>query len=116
MKRIEGYLKPHKLSEVVMALQKVKGFGGMSVWDVKGFGRREPTSAPRTRIDELLDFSRYARIEIFCGDEQAGEIVSVIVKAAHTGLRGDGKIYISPVETAVRIVNGKEENGPYDLG
>jgi nitrogen regulatory protein PII len=106
MKKIEAYIKPHKLSDVVMALRKVKGFGGMSVMEVKGFGRREPTSAPRTRIDDLMDFSPYARIEIFCGDEASEEIVAAIARSAHTGLRGDGKIYISPVENGVRIING----------
>jgi nitrogen regulatory protein PII len=106
MKKIEAYIKPHKLSAVVMALQKVNGFGGMSVVEVKGFGRREPISAPRTRIDDLIDFSPYVRIEIFCSDEASEEIVAAIVHSAHTGLRGDGKIYVSTVESAVRIING----------
>jgi nitrogen regulatory protein P-II 1 len=107
MKKIEAYVKPHKLSDVVMALQKVKEFSGMSVTDVRGFGRRGPTpSTPRTRIDDLIDFSPYAKVEIFCGDEAAEEIVGVITHSARTGLRGDGKIYVSSVEKVVRIMNG----------
>lgn len=106
MKKIEAYIKPHKLSDVVMALRKVKGFTGLSHSEVKGFGRREAASAPRTRTDDLMDFSSYTRVEIFCGDEAAAEIVATISHSAHTGLRGDGKIYVSSIESAVRIVNG----------
>ncbi len=107
MKKIEAYIKPHKLSDVTLALQKIKAFSGMSVGEVKGFGRREPVSAKHTRSDDLLDFSPYIRIEIFCRDEMAGEIVSIIRRSAHTGLRGDGKIYVSAIENAHRILNGE---------
>ncbi len=107
MKKVEAYIKPHRLSDVNVALQKIKGFSGMSVGQIRGFGRREPISAKHTRSDDLLDFSPYMRIEIFCRDELVGEIVSIIREKAHTGLRGDGKIYVSPIEMAVRILNGE---------
>ena len=103
MNKIEAYIKPHKVSDVTMALQKLEGLPCMSVTDVRGFGRRAERDAPHPSIDDLMDFAAYARIEIFCTDDTVEEIVATIQKAAHTGVRGDGKIYVSPVKTAVRI-------------
>ena len=106
MKEIKAYIKPHMLSKVTRALQKIEGLTGMSVTDVRGFGRGRAKGAPRTDED-LLDYSLRMKIEIFCKDERAEEIVSLIEKTAHTGLRGDGKICVTPVEMAVRISTGE---------
>ena len=107
MKEIKAYFKPHMLSKVTRALQKVEGVTGMSVIDVRGFGRGRAQGAPSRADEDLLDYSRRMKIEIFCKDEKAEEIVSMIEKTAHTGLRGDGKIFITPVEMAVRISTGE---------
>jgi nitrogen regulatory protein PII len=106
MKEIKAYIKPHMLSKVTRALQKVKGLTGMSVTDVRGFGRGRAKGAPRGD-DDLLDYSLRMKIEIFCKDENVDEIVSLIERTAHTGLRGDGKICVTPVEMAVRISTGE---------
>ena len=106
MKEIKAYIKPHMLSKVTRALQKVEGLTGMSVVDVRGFGRGRAKGAPRGE-DDLLDYSLRMKIEIFCKDENVEEIVSLIERTAHTGLRGDGKICVSPVEFAVRISTGE---------
>ncbi|MDP2168771.1 MAG: P-II family nitrogen regulator [Thermodesulfovibrionales bacterium] len=106
MKEIVAFIKPHRLPEMTLALQKIKGLRGTSVTEVKGFGRREEPDTIYS-VDDLMDFAPYTRIEIFCIDEIVDELVSVIDKTAHTGLRGDGKIYVLDVETAYKIGKGK---------
>ena len=107
MKEIKAYIKPHMLSKVTRALQKVDGLTGMSVSNVQGFGQGRAMGAPRRVDEDLLDYSLRMKLEIICKDEKAEEIVSLIEKTAHTGLRGDGKIFVTPVETAVRISTGE---------
>ena len=108
MKEIKAYIKPHKLSAVTLALHKIEGLTGMSVSDVRGFGRGRAKEAPHTIQEDLIDFIPHVKIEIVCHDELVDEIVETIRREAHTGLRGDGKIYVlSPVEEAVRISTGE---------
>lgn len=107
MKEIKAYIKPHKLSEVTRALHKVEGLTGMSVVNVKGFGRSRAKDAPQRIVEDSVDYIPHVKIEIVCRDEMVDEIVSIIQKTAHTGLRGDGKIYISTVTDAIRIETGK---------
>lgn len=107
MKKIEAYIKSHKLSDVTMALQKIEGLSGMSVLFARGFGRREVAEGQHLKVDDLMDFSQHIKIEIFCNDELVDVLVSVIDRAAHTGLRGDGKIYVLDVEKAYKIGRGE---------
>jgi len=107
MKQIKAYIKPHKLSEVTLALHQVKGLTGMSVTEVRGFGQTRSTEAHHRTVDDLVDFAPHAKIEIICGDELAEKLISVIAEAAHTGLHGDGKIYITEITDAVRISTGQ---------
>ncbi len=105
MKKIKAYIKSHRLSEVTLALHKVEGMPGMSVTEVKGFGRREPSGDGQIQSPE--DFISISKIEIFCLAEMVDTLVETIEKVAHTGLCGDGKIYVVPVEQAVRISTGE---------
>ncbi len=107
MKQIQAYIKPHKLNDVAMALQKVEGLRGMTIMDVRGFGRREEKDASCPSVDELIDFAKYVKIEIFCEDALTNEIAAVIDRASRTGLRGDGKIYVSEVSRAYKIGRGE---------
>ncbi|MFQ5569511.1 MAG: P-II family nitrogen regulator [Rhodothermales bacterium] len=108
MKEIKAYIKPHKLSAVTLALHKVEGLTGMSVSDVRGFGRGRAKEAPHKVREDLVDFIPHVKLEIVCHDDLVDEIVETIREAAHTGLRGDGKIYVlSTVEKAVRISTGE---------
>ena len=107
MKEIKAYIKPHKLPKVTLALHEVEGLSGLSVVDVKGFGRSRAKDAPFRIVNDLVDFIPHVKIEIVCPDALAEEIVSIIEKEAHTGLRGDGKIYVSRIETAIRIETGE---------
>lgn len=106
MKQIVAYIKPHKLAEVTLALHKTEGLSGMSVTDIRGFGRTRAKDAPDRIVHELVDFVPVVRLEIVCRDELVGDLSRVIQAAAHTGLRGDGKIFVLPVESAQRIGSG----------
>ena len=107
MKHIIAFIKKHKLSEVTLALHKIEGLTGASISDVRGFGRGRAKDAPDRVREELLDFLPRIKIEIFCRDDLVEQIISAIERNAHTGLRGDGKIYVSNVEQAVRISTGE---------
>ena len=107
MKKIKAYVKSHRLSEVTLALRKVDGLPGMSVTEVKGFGRLCDTEGHQHDDNDPGDFISISKIEIFCSDLLVDTLVDTIEKTAHTGLCGDGKIYVLPVEEAVRISTGE---------
>jgi nitrogen regulatory protein PII len=107
MKGITAYIKPHKLTETVTALQKVQGLRGVSVVDIKGFGRRGAKDSPHPVTDDLMDFATYTKLEIFCRDDLLNKIISIINTKAYTGLRGDGKIYVFDVQKALKIGQGE---------
>ena len=99
MKKIEAFIKQHRLDDLTEALHRVEGLKGMTVIDAKGFGRGRP--------DGLSDFKPITKIEIFCNGEMAEKIVSTISEKAHTGLRSDGKIYVTQIDQACRISTGE---------
>ncbi len=107
MKEIKAYIKPHKLSEVTKALHKIKHLTGVSVVQVEGFGRSQKENDPDQNSDNWVFYVSHAKIEIVCLDELVDQIVSTILKTAYTGLRGDGKIYISTIDEAIRIETGE---------
>ena len=107
MKEIKAYIKPHKLAEVTLALHQIEGLTGMSVTDGRGFGRSRGKDARYRIVEGPVAYVPHVRIEVVCHDERVDEIVSIIERTVHTGLRGDGKIYVTNVETAVRISTGE---------
>ena len=111
MKEIKAYIKRHKLDDVTLALRNVKKLTGMSVVDVRGFGRSRKKESSTGDSDEFIDYVPHVKIEIVCHDELADEIVSMIEKKAHTGLHGDGKVYVTNVETSIRIETGERGEG-----
>ncbi|RJP70473.1 MAG: P-II family nitrogen regulator [Candidatus Abyssobacteria bacterium SURF_17] len=110
MKAILAIIKPHKLADVTLALRKLEGLAGMTVTDVRGFGRTRAEGAGELVPDDVADFVRKSRIDIICNDSVATTIVETIRKHAHTGAHGDGKIYSWSIEKAVRISSGETEN------
>jgi len=104
MKEVKAYIKPHKLSAVTLALHEIEGLTGMSVIDARGYGR---SRAQEVGVKGLRDFVPHVKIEVVCPDNLVDTVVTTIEKVAYTGLRGDGKIYVSPVENAVRIETGE---------
>ncbi|RJR51750.1 MAG: P-II family nitrogen regulator [Desulfobacteraceae bacterium] len=107
MKQVKAYIKPHRLYEVTLSLHKIDGLTGMSVTKVLGFGRGRAKEDKDKVTEGGVDMVPHLKIEIVCRDELVEEIVSAIERAAHTGLRGDGKIYVLEVTDAVRISTGE---------
>ncbi len=106
MKRIEAIIKPFKLEDVKMALQDV-GVQGMTIAEVKGFGRQKGHVEMYRGAEYQVDFMPKVRLEILADDADVAKICDVIQKAAHTGKIGDGKILVLPVEHVVRIRTGE---------
>ena len=102
MKKVEAIIKPFKLEEVKDALGEV-GIEGMTVSEVKGFGRQKGHTEIYRGSEYTVDFLPKLKLEIVLADAQAGAAVDAIVKAAKTGKIGDGKIFVSSIENAVRI-------------
>jgi nitrogen regulatory protein PII len=102
MKKIEAIVKPFKLEEVKDALGEI-GVEGMTVSEVKGFGRQKGHTEIFRGSEYTVDFLPKIKIELVLPDSQADEAVAVIVKSARTGKIGDGKVFVSNIEEAVRI-------------
>ena len=102
MKKIEAVIKPFKLEEVKDALADI-GVEGMTVSEVKGFGRQKGHTEIYRGSEYTVDFLPKIKIEVVVTDTLVDQAVSAIVKAAKTGKIGDGKVFVSPVEEAVRI-------------
>ena len=106
MKKIEAIIKPFKLEEVKEALAEV-GIQGMTVTEVKGFGRQKGHTEIYRGSEYTVDFLPKVKIEIIVDDDQSGSVAEAIVKSANTGKIGDGKVFVSPVEEAIRIRTGE---------
>jgi nitrogen regulatory protein P-II 1 len=109
MRKIEAIIKPFKLDEVKEALHGI-GIQGMTVTEVKGFGRQKGHTELYRGAEYVVDFLPKIKVEIAVSDEMADKAVQAIVQAANTGRIGDGKIFVLPVEEAIRIRTG--ERGP----
>ncbi len=107
MKEIKAYIKKHRLESVIRALSKIKGLSGMSIIDSSGYGIDWHSS----NIANEIDCRPGKKLEIYCRDDLADEVIAAIEKAAHTGLVGDGKIYVGNIEQAVRISTGERGEG-----
>lgn len=106
MKKIEAIIKPFKLDEVKEALQEV-GLQGITVLEAKGFGRQKGHTELYRGAEYVIDFLPKVKIEVILNDDQADAAVEAIRKAAETGRIGDGKIFVSSIEQAVRIRTGE---------
>ena len=106
MKKVEAIIKPFKLDEVKEALQDV-GIQGLSVVEVKGFGRQKGHTELYRGAEYVVDFLPKVKIEVVLDDAQADAAISAIVDAAKTEKIGDGKIFVSDVSQAIRIRTGE---------
>ena len=102
MKKIEAIIKPFKLEEVKDALAAI-GVSGMTVTEVKGFGRQKGHTEIYRGSEYTVDFLPKMKLEIVLTDERVADAVAAIIKGARTGKIGDGKVFVSPVENAIRI-------------
>jgi nitrogen regulatory protein P-II 1 len=106
MKKIEAVIKPFKLDEVKEALHEV-GLQGITVLEAKGFGRQKGHTELYRGAEYVVDFLPKVKIEVVCDDELAERAVDAIVTAARTGRIGDGKIFVTDIQEAVRIRTGE---------
>ena len=109
MRKIEAIIKPFKLDEVKEGLNAL-GIQGMTVTEVKGFGRQKGHTELYRGAEYVVDFLPKIKLEIAVSDEMADKVVQAIIDAANTGRIGDGKIFVLPMEEAIRIRTG--ERGP----
>ena len=109
MKKVEAIIKPFKLDEVREALGNA-GIQGMTISEVRGFGRQKGHSELYRGAEYVVDFLPKVKLEVICTDEQVHQVVEAIERAAKTGRIGDGKIFVFPVEEVVRVRTG--ERGP----
>ncbi|MHC4122849.1 MAG: P-II family nitrogen regulator [Planctomycetota bacterium] len=107
MKMVIAFIKKNKFNEVMLALHKIEGLTGASSSEIHGFGRDRSRYAPDQEPEISLDFAPHTRLEIACHSELVKRVISTIEKKAHTGLQGDGKIYVLPLEESVRIRNSE---------
>ena len=107
MKEIRAFVQPFLLDKITAALLQLPDFPGMSVSDVRGFGRGMKMSSAHSLQEEFEEFTPKLRLEIFTRDDMAAETARVLAEAAHTGNRGDGKIFILPVDDAIRVLTGE---------
>jgi nitrogen regulatory protein P-II 1 len=106
VKKIEAIIKPFKLDEVKEALQEA-GIQGLSVIEVKGFGRQKGHTELYRGAEYVVDFLPKVKIEVVLDDDQVDGAIEAIIDAAKTDKIGDGKIFVSPVEQAIRIRTGE---------
>ncbi len=102
MKQVTAIVKPFKLDEVREALAEV-GVSGLTVTEVKGFGRQKGHTELYRGAEYVVDFLPKIRVEMVIPDSMVDDVIEAIVKAARTGKIGDGKIFVTPVEQAIRI-------------
>jgi nitrogen regulatory protein P-II 1 len=106
MKKIEAIIKPFKLDEVKEALQEI-GLQGITVTEAKGFGRQKGHTELYRGAEYVVDFLPKVKIEIVIGDDMLEKTIDAIRRAAQTGRIGDGKIFVSNIEEAIRIRTGE---------
>lgn len=109
MKKIEAIVKPFKLDEVRDALNDL-GIEGMTVTDVKGFGRQKGHTEIYRGSEYTVDFLPKIKIEVVVADERVTQTVQTIIRAARTGKIGDGKIFVSTIDNAHRIRTGEQDD------
>ncbi len=109
MKKIEAIIKPFKLDDVKEALHDV-GVQGLTVQEAKGFGRQKGHTELYRGAEYVVDFLPKLKVEVVVADEQTEAVIEAITQAAKTGRIGDGKIFVSTIEQAVRIRTGERDN------
>ena len=108
MKKVEAVIKPFKLDEVREALSAI-GVAGLTVTEVKGFGRQKGHTELYRGAEYVVDFLPKVKVEVVVGDTMVDQVVEAITRAARTGKIGDGKIFVTAVEQVVRIRTGETD-------
>lgn len=113
MKEIKAIIRPFKLDDVVSALHKIDGMPGLTISEIKGFGRTKAKNADDSFREGLHDYIKRVKIELVVNNDIVNEVVNVIQETAHTGNPGDGKIFVINVANTIRIRTN--ERGEYAI-
>jgi nitrogen regulatory protein P-II 1 len=108
VKLVTAFVKPHKLEEVKDALQEL-GVQGLTVSEVKGYGRQRGHTEVYRGAEYTVEFVPKVQLEVLIGDAQVDDVIDAVIKHARTGQVGDGKVFVTPVERIVRIRTGEED-------
>lgn len=108
MKKIEAIIKPFKLEDVKEALAEA-GIAGLTITDVKGYGRQQGHSELYRGAEYVVDFLPKIKIELVVDERSVDEAIRIVTQAARTGKIGDGKIFVTPVQRVIRIRTGEED-------
>lgn len=106
MKEIKAIIQPHMLTKVIDALRCMDDLPGITVSEVRGFGRNRARSAKDKIVQDFIEYAKKAKLELVVPEHLADQVVQVIAQSAHTGHSGDGLIFVSSVEEVVRIRTG----------
>jgi nitrogen regulatory protein P-II 1 len=107
MKEIKAIIRPSRLLEVTEELHEIEGLPGVTISDIKGFGKGRARNAADKIVYEMVEFIPRIQLEVVVADEMVDEVINVIQKYAHTGNTGDGKIFVSTVDDVVKIRTNK---------
>jgi nitrogen regulatory protein P-II 1 len=111
MKEIKAIIRPSKLLEVTEELHRIEGLPGVTVSEIKGFGKGRAKNAKDKVIYEMVEFIPRIKLEVVVNDEMVDEVVNVIQKFSHTGNTGDGKIFVSTIDEIVKIRTNERGRG-----
>ncbi len=111
MKEIKAIIRPSKLLEITEELHKIEGLPGVTLSEIKGFGKGRARNAKDRIVYEMVEFVTRIQLEVVVDDRMVDEVVDVIQKFAHTGNTGDGKIFVINVEEAVKIRTNERGRG-----
>ncbi|MFA5011178.1 MAG: P-II family nitrogen regulator [Ignavibacteria bacterium] len=111
MKEIKAIIRKNKLTDVIIELKKVNDLPGITISEVKGFGKSQAEGAEHKIVDDLIEYVPKIKLEIVVNEDLVNIVVDTIQKTAHTGLPGDGKIYVYEIESVIKIrTNEKGES------
>jgi len=111
MKEIKAVIRPYKLLDVVSELQKIENLPGVTISDIRGFGKSKAKDAEEKIMDGLIAYVKKVKIEVVVPDEMAETVVTTIQASAHTGNPGDGKIFICPVDDVIMVRTNERGTG-----
>ena len=111
MKEIKAIIRPSKLLEVTEELHEIEGLPGVTIFEIKGFGKGRAKNAVDRIVYEMVEFIPRIQLEVVVNDDMVDEVVNVIQKYAHTGNIGDGKIFVSTVDDVVKIRTNERGKG-----
>ena len=107
MKEIKAIIQPHVLTKVIDSLKAMENLPGVTVSEVRGFGHIQAESTEEKIVEEFIEYATKCKLEIVVRDELAEQVLEVISRSAHTGLAGDGLIFVSPVDEVIKIRTGE---------